>query len=59
MYMYAKYMYMYSVLPKQMLRLAGRTKFGLELLITSKLLHSSHSHIKGKYILKACWANMP
>ena len=48
-----------SILPKQMWRLAGRTKFGLELLVMSKLLYSSHSHIKGKSILKACWADMP
>ena len=26
---------------------------------TSKQLYSSHSHIKGKSILKACWADIP
>ena len=34
-------------------------KSWVEPLATSKLLHSSHSHIKGKSTLKACWADMP
>ena len=43
-----------SVLPKQTLRLAWRTKFWW-----SHWLHQLlHSHIKEKSILKACWANM-
>ena len=34
-------------------------KIWVEPLATSKLLHSSHFHIKGRSKLKACWADMP
>ena len=45
----------YSVLPKQtlILGMTGGQDLG------GATGHSSHSHIKGKSILKTCWADMP
>ena len=48
-----------SVLPQTNFKAWWEGEIWVEPLATSKLLHSSHSHIKEKSVLKACWTDMP